>query len=60
MVLSKMVAAIHCHSNGIRGKVATAPHYNTWFVILYNLCAFGGIQMITNTMHKANNTENNL
>jgi len=60
MVLSKMVVAIPCRSNGVRGKVATAPHYNTQFVILYNLCAFGGIQMIIITIHKTNNTENNL
>ena len=58
MVMSKVVAAIPCQNNGVSGKVATMPHYNTQFVILYNLCVFGGMQMIIITMHKTNNIEN--
>jgi len=59
MVLSKMVAAIPCQNNGDGGKVATVPHDNTQFVIVYNLGEFGVIQIIIITMHKTNNTENN-
>jgi len=57
MVLSKVVAAIPFQRNGFSGKVATTPYYNTQFVILYNLCAFGEVQNIIITIHETNNIE---
>jgi len=49
-----VVAAIPCQSNGVSGKVITATHYNTQFVILYNLCAFGRLQVIIITNYIEN------